>query len=111
MDDMEYGVHAWELIAEIFKNCELLVNYNFFPLIKKVIKLIDNLPKETQKKTTMLSFLSYFIKYNGICQKEVQQLICMEITSVVRKNCDHLFVGELGLKDLHLYILEMKNAY
>lgn len=72
MDDMEYGVHAWELIAEIFKNCELLVNYNFFPLIKKVIKLIDNLPKETQKKTTMLSFLSYFIKYNGICQKEVQ---------------------------------------
>jgi hypothetical protein len=72
MDDMEYGVHAWELIAEIFKNCELLVNYNFFPLIKKVIKLIDNLPKETQKKTTMLSFLSYFIKYNGNCQKEVQ---------------------------------------
>jgi len=23
----------------------------------------------------------------------------------------HLFVGDLGLKDLHLYILEMKNAY
>lgn len=35
----------------------------------------------------------------------------MEVTSVVNKNCDHLFVGELGLKDLHLYILEMKNAY
>lgn len=47
MDDLEYGVHAWELIAEIFKNCELLVNYNFYPIIKKVIKLIDNLPKET----------------------------------------------------------------
>ena len=29
----------------------------------------------------------------------------------MRKNCDHLFTGELGLKDLHLYILEMKNAY
>jgi hypothetical protein len=24
---------------------------------------------------------------------------------------DHLFVKEEGLKDLHLYILEMKNAY
>lgn len=35
----------------------------------------------------------------------------MEVTSVIRKNCDHLFVGDLGLKDLHLYILEMKNAY
>jgi hypothetical protein len=35
----------------------------------------------------------------------------MEVTSPVNKNCDHLFVGELGLKDLHLYILEMKNAY
>jgi hypothetical protein len=25
IDDMEYGVHSWELIAEIFKNCELLL--------------------------------------------------------------------------------------
>lgn len=108
---MEYGVHSWELIAEIFKNSELLLANNYYPLVKKVIKLIDSLPKETQKKTTMLSFLSYFMKFNGQCLKETQTLICMEITSVMRKNCDHLFVGELGLKDLHLYILEMKNAY
>jgi len=26
VDDMEYGVHAWELIAEIFKNSELLLD-------------------------------------------------------------------------------------
>lgn len=45
--DMEYGVHSWELIAEIFKNSELLLANNYFPLIKKVIKLIDSLPKET----------------------------------------------------------------
>lgn len=104
-------MHAWELIAEIFKNSEMLLNYNLVPLIKKVIKLIDSLPKETQKKTTMLSFLSYFLKFNGNTIKKMQNLICMELTSVVRKNIDHLFVGELGLKDLHLYILEMKNAY
>jgi hypothetical protein len=47
IDDMEYGVHSWELIAEIFKNSELLLSHNYFSLIKKVIKLIDSLPKET----------------------------------------------------------------
>lgn len=30
--------------------------------MKKGIKLIDILPKETLKKTILLSFLSYFIK-------------------------------------------------
>jgi hypothetical protein len=44
---MEYGVHSWELIAEIFKNSELLLTYNLVPLLKRVIKLIDSLPKET----------------------------------------------------------------
>ena len=111
IEDMEYGVHAWELIAEIFKNSELLLSHNYVPLLKKVIKLIDSLPKETQKKTTMLSFLCYFMRYNGNNLKDAQNTICMEVTSGFRKNCDHLFVGELGLKDLHLYILEMKNAY
>ena len=66
MEDMEYGIHSWELIAEIFKNSDLLINYpNVANLIKKVIKHIDTLPKETPKKTTMLSFLGYFIHYNG----------------------------------------------
>ena len=30
---------------------------------------------------------------------------------MIRKNMDHLFVGEMGLKDLHLYMLEMKKLY
>ena len=47
IDDLEYGVHSWELISEVFKNSELLLTYNFHSLIKKVIKLIDSLPKET----------------------------------------------------------------
>jgi len=111
IDDLEYGVHSFELIAEIFRNSELLLTYNLVPILKKVIKLIDSLPKETQKKTTMLSFLSYFMKYNGNSIRAIQNLICIEVTSGTRKNTDHLFVGEVGLKDLHLYILEMKNAY
>ena len=44
---MEYGVHSWELIAEIFKNSNLLLTYNLTPMIKRVVKLIDTLPKET----------------------------------------------------------------
>jgi len=46
-DDLEYGVHAWELIGEIFKNSDMLFTYNLVPLLKKAIKLIDSLPKET----------------------------------------------------------------
>jgi len=47
MDDLDYGVHAWELVAEIFKNSDLLRTYNLVPIIKKAIKLIDSLPRET----------------------------------------------------------------
>jgi hypothetical protein len=47
--DMEYGIHSWELIAEIFKNSDLLINIeaSVIPMLKKVIKHIDTLPKET----------------------------------------------------------------
>ena len=61
MNDMEYGVHAWELICEIFRNSDDLINYNLHPLLKKAIKLIDSLHLETQKKTILLSFLGYFM--------------------------------------------------
>jgi len=61
LDDMEFGVHSWELICEIFKNSDQLTTFNLVPLIKKSIKIIDNLPKETQKKTILLSFLKYFM--------------------------------------------------
>ena len=33
------------------------------------------------------------------------------MTSSSRKNSDILFTGENGLKELHLYMLEMKNSY
>ena len=64
MEDMEFGVHSWELICEIFKNSDQLLTYNLVPLIKKAIKIIDHLPKETLKKTILLSFLLYFMSIN-----------------------------------------------
>lgn len=59
----------------------------------------------------MLSFLSYFLKYDGEPRRELQHFVCMEITSPVRKELCQLFTGDLGIKDLHLYVLEMKHAY
>lgn len=70
ISDMEYGVHAWELIGEIFKNSDMLATYNLNPILRRAIKLIDNLPKETQKKTILLSFLNYFIDINGVPRRE-----------------------------------------
>ena len=73
--------------------------------------MIDMLPKETLKKTILLSFLSYFTKNisNQVMKNQFQ--ICQEVTSSIRKNLDHLFVGEQGEKDLKLYMLEMKSSY
>ena len=34
IDDMEYGVHSWELISEIFRNSDELINYNLTPVLK-----------------------------------------------------------------------------
>ena len=76
MEDLDFGVHAWELVAEIFKNSELLLSYNVAPLLNRVIKLIDHLPKETQKKTTLFSFLQYFLKINEKSIKHLQNVVC-----------------------------------
>lgn len=36
LEDVDYGVHAFELIAEILKNNEKLSTFNLAPIIKKV---------------------------------------------------------------------------
>lgn len=108
---MEFGVHAWELICEIFRNSNHLLTFNLVPLFKKAIKMIDMLPKETQKKTILLSFLIYYMKNGQNTVPKNQYLICIEVTSSIRKNLDHLFVGEQGEKDLELYMVEMKSSY
>ena len=80
MEDIEIGVHAWELIAEIFNNSTLLLSFNVVPYIKKIIKIIDSLPKETAKKTTHLSFLGYFMKFDDKPCKE--KIVCIYLLEI-----------------------------
>lgn len=62
-EDVEYGVHALELITEIFRDSENLLSYPLVPLIKKIATDIDALDKETTKKATLLSFVNVFMFY------------------------------------------------
>jgi hypothetical protein len=70
MEDIDNGVHAFELISEILKNNEKLGSFNLAAVIKKVCLLADDLSVESPKKATLISFLSYFMYSNGVVFKE-----------------------------------------
>ena len=70
LEDVDFGVHAFELITEILKNNEKLSSFNLTPIIKKVSQLADDLSIETPKKATMISFLQNFMVCNGVVLKE-----------------------------------------
>lgn len=70
LDDIEYGVHALELITEIFRDSENLLSYPLVPLIKKIATDIDLLDIETTKKATLLSFVPVFMFYKDLYLKE-----------------------------------------
>ena len=36
LEDVDFGVHAFELINEILKNNEKLTSFNLSPIVKKV---------------------------------------------------------------------------
>jgi hypothetical protein len=65
LEDIELGVHALELITEIFRDSENLHTYPLVPLIKKIASDIDALEIETTKKATLLSFVPVFMQYKG----------------------------------------------
>lgn len=65
LDDIELGVHALELITEIFRDSENLLTYQLVPLIKRIASDIDKLDIETTKKATLLSFVPVFMFYKG----------------------------------------------
>ena len=111
LEDLEYGVHALELIAEILKDNERIKTYNLAPIIKKICAIADEQSIESPKKATMISFLAYFMKCNGASIKENQNLILNELTNSNRKNTLYLFTGEEGLETLELYMEEMKKHY
>lgn len=91
--DLENGVHAAELIAEIFKENEVLPDYNIAPIVRKFIQYADDQPLESTTKTTLLSFLPVFLRFGNLVLKENQILVLNELTSSSRKNTNHVFSG------------------
>ena len=70
LDDIELGVHALELITEIFRDSESLLTFKLVPLIKKIATGIDLLDIETTKKATLLSFVPVFMFYKDSFLKD-----------------------------------------
>ena len=109
LDDIELGVHALELITEIFRDSENLLTYPLVPLVKKIAQDIDGLDIETTKKATLLSFVPVFMFYKDQCLQENQYLILNEFTSQARKNSNFLFTQADGHDELRIYMAEMKQ--
>ena len=61
--DLENGVHALELIKEIFTDNEYLLEFPLTPLIRKLAISIDNIELESMNKATLISFMPEFMKY------------------------------------------------
>ena len=93
MNDIEFRVHSWELIGEIYKNSDFLKS-DISPLIKKMVSHINGLPKEVIGKTIMLNILTNFISLNGVPIKENQILIFNELTKPQNNNILHLFKND-----------------
>lgn len=71
LEDVDLGVHAFELIAEILKNNEKLGTYSLVPtILRKVCSMADEMQTESPKKATVISFLSGFMATNGIILKD-----------------------------------------
>lgn len=111
LEDVDYGVHAFELISEILRNNEKLSSYNLTPIIKRVCQIADDLSIEAPKKATLISFLLGFMRCNGIVLKENQGMILNEITNSNRKNSLHIYTSETGFEQLELYLEEMRRHY
>ena len=108
LDDIDLGVHALELISEIFRDNEALLTFKLVPLIKRIASGIDDLDIETTKKATLLSFVNVFMFYKDRFLKENQYLILTEFTTSMRKNSNYLFTGRDGTNNLTIYMAEMK---
>ena len=62
-DDLDKGVHAIELIKEIFVDNENLLSFDMAPLISWIADAIDEIRVESTKKATLISFVPEFMKY------------------------------------------------
>jgi len=110
-DDLEYGVHAVELIKEIFVDNENLLIFDMTPLISRIATCINTIDIESTKKATLISFVPEFMKYKDEYQKDIQNTILTEFTTNDRKNLNFLYTEEEGQYNLSSEILEMRYQY
>ena len=111
LEDLDLGVHALELIKEIFTDNENLMEYPLVPLIRRIAIMIDGIQKESMKKATLISFIPQFMRYRDEYQRDLQYLILSEFTSSARKNSNGLYVGEKGQYELAIQMEEMRDIY
>ena len=74
-DDLGRGVHAIELIKEIFDDNVVLLTYPMPSLVKRLAYIIDNIDIKNTKKATLISFMPRFMQYKGAHLKSIQNLI------------------------------------
>jgi hypothetical protein len=79
-DDMDDGVHAIELIAAIFDDNECILNFNIYPLVRKLATTISKIEVESPKKAILMSFLNVFMQYKSTFLKDKQYLLLTEFT-------------------------------
>jgi hypothetical protein len=58
---MDHGVHAVELIAAIFDDNESIIQFELYPLVKRLANTISKIAVESPKKATLMSFLNVFM--------------------------------------------------
>ena len=75
MQDLQLGVHALELVAEIIRDNPKLTSFNIKPIVDEICSQINALPIENPKKATFLSFLRVFMEYDGHMIKDNQYYI------------------------------------
>ena len=74
-DDFKKGVHAIELVMEIFVENENLYTFEMTGLVKRLANVIQDVKPKRPKKATLISFLPNFMTYQGIHIKPIQNLI------------------------------------
>lgn len=74
-NDLHLGVHAIELIMEIFVDNENLITFEMTGLVKRLANVIQEIDFDQTKKSTLISFMPRFMEYNGNHIKTIQNLI------------------------------------
>jgi len=110
-DDMDHGVHAVELIAAIFDDNESIMQFQIYPLVKRLATTISKIDVESPKKATLMSFLNVFMQYKNGFLPNNQYLLLTEFTKQSMNADQNLFKGTEGRTQLALYMAEMKYQY